>query len=61
MADTTATMTVHAAAPLEVLADGADTPAPALSVTGLALAAGDRVQVTIRNPTRPLITGKVDA
>lgn len=54
------TMTVSSTDPLQVLADGAETPAPAVSVTGLALAVGNRVQVTIRNPNRPLITGKVE-
>lgn len=53
----TATVTVSSTAPLEVLADGADTPAPAVSVQGLVVAVGDRVQVTIRNPARPLVTG----
>lgn len=53
----TAAATVTATAPLAVLADGADTAAPAVSVVGLALSIGDRVQVTIRNPTRPLVTG----
>lgn len=53
----TATATVSSTSPLEVLADGADTPAPAVSVSGIVVAIGDRVQVTIRNPSRPLVTG----
>lgn len=54
------TMTVTDDAPLMVVADGADTPCPAASTTGLTLALGDRVRVTIRTPQRPLVTGKVD-
>lgn len=53
----TAVATVTATAPLAVTADGADTACPAVSVTGLTLSIGDRVQVTIRNPNRPLVTG----
>ena len=53
-------MTVTLLDPLQVTADAADTPAPAEALNGAAYALGDRVQVTIRNPRRPLITGKVD-
>lgn len=53
----TATLTVVSAAPLLVRADGADTNNPAAIVTGVAVAAGDRVQATIRTPRPPLVTG----
>ena len=52
--------TVTSTAPLAVLADGADTPVPAVSVAGIVVGVGDRVQVTIRNPNRPLVTGVPD-
>lgn len=53
------TMTVTSTAPLQVTADAADTPAPAEALNGTGYAIGDRVQVTIRNPRKPLVTGKV--
>jgi hypothetical protein len=53
--------TVHAAGndPLEIIADGADTPCPAEPLDGTAYSVGDRVQVTVRTPRLPLVTGKI--
>ncbi len=51
--------TVISASPLTVKVDGADTACPAAKVSGLTLLANDRVQITIRTPQQPLITGKV--
>lgn len=53
------TMTVTSSSPLQVTADAADTACPAEALNGTSYTAGDRVQVKIRNPRIPLVTGKV--
>jgi len=53
------TMTVTTASPVAVTADAATVAAPAVALNGAAYLVGDRVNVTIRNPRPPLITGKV--
>lgn len=55
------TMTVTTANPLHVTADAADTAAPAEALNGTSYQLGDRVNVKIRNPRRPLVTGKVES
>jgi len=51
--------TVTATIPLTVLVDGADTVGPAEALVGLTLYVNDRVQMTVRTPQQPLITGVV--
>lgn len=53
-------MWVTDVSPLMVVSAAAETPCPAATTEGLALAVGDQVQATIRTPQRPLVTGKVD-
>lgn len=61
MADTTMTVTVVTAVPLTVIADGSVTACPAAVTDAATYTAGDRVQVTVRDPQMPLVTGKVDS
>lgn len=51
--------TVTDDSPLTVKADGADTANPAESLNEVAYSVGDRVQMTVRTPLMPLVTGKV--
>jgi len=44
---------------LHVIADGADTANPAESLNAVTYTIGDRVQVTLRTPRMPLVTGTV--
>jgi hypothetical protein len=56
-----ATVTIAAGQnqPLTIIADGADTASSAESLNGVAYTAGDRVQVTVRTPRLPLVTGQI--
>lgn len=62
MVDTSRQMpaTVTDDAPLTVVVDGADTENPAEALNGTAYSANDRVQMTLRTPRMPLVTGKVE-
>lgn len=51
--------TVTDDSPLTVLVDGADTVCPAESLSEVAYSVNDRVQMTVRTPMMPLVTGKV--
>jgi hypothetical protein len=53
------TATVTDDSPLTIIADGADTANPAESLNAVAYTIGDRVQVTLRTPRQPLVTGQV--
>lgn len=56
----TATMSVTQVSPvLMVIADGATVAAPADRTDGTVVVVGDRVQVSVRTPQVPLVTGKV--
>ena len=59
MADTQVVGTVTDDYPLTVRIDGADTAALAEALDGTAYTIGDRVQMTLRNPQIPLVTGRV--
>ena len=52
--------TVTDDSPLTVIADGADTANPAEALNGTAYSVGDRVQMTVRTPRLPLVTGTVE-
>ena len=51
--------TVTDDSPVTVIADGATVANPAESLNGAALTIGWRVQLTLRTPRQPLVTGKV--
>jgi hypothetical protein len=57
MADLVGTVTDDS--PLTVKVDGADTACPAEALNGTAYSVADRVQMTLRTPQMPLVTGKV--
>jgi hypothetical protein len=50
---------VTSASPLLVRVDGADTACPAAVLYGASYSVGQRVQITIRTPQAPLVTGRV--
>ena len=52
--------TVTDDSPLTIIVDGADTANPAEALNATAYTIGDRVQVTVRTPRMPLVTGKVE-
>ena len=58
-ADQQMVATVTVASPLTVIVDGADTANPAEALDGASYAVDDRVQITLRTPQQPLVTGKV--
>ena len=50
--------TVTSASPLRVVVDGATVDSPAFGLNGATYTVGQRVTVTVRNPTPPLIQGE---
>ena len=50
--------TVTAASPLRVVVDGATVDCPAFALNGATYTVGQRVTVTVRNPTPPLVQGE---
>jgi hypothetical protein len=57
----TATGGVAPAPPVWVKTPGSDTAVPAGIVAGLTVAVGDRVQITVRTPHKPIVTAKETA
>lgn len=57
-AGSTVTATVITTSPLMVRLDGCATSIPAQLASGVTVAAGDRVQLTLRTPQMPLISSK---
>lgn len=56
MADMPATVTQ--ASPLRIVVDGATVDCPAFGLNGATYTVGQRVTVTVRNPSPPLIQGE---